>query len=47
LGKKHVYGLKVLQGYRRALDPIDVQIFGKKNQGNKKVFEGGRKKCAT
>jgi len=47
LGKKHVYELKVLQGYQRTLDLIDVQTFGRKNQGNKGVFESGRKKCVT
>jgi hypothetical protein len=27
------------------LDPIKVQIFGRKNKNKNNFFEGGRKKC--
>jgi hypothetical protein len=48
LGEKFIYGLEVLLGYQRILDPKDTQTFeGGIIKISKGLYEGGGGRCAS
>jgi hypothetical protein len=47
LGEKLVYGLEVLQGYQKTLDPkIYIHLKERRVEITKGIYEGGRRRCA-